>query len=85
MLLQVARQPTDEEMREFVYKIGASSLTRDQARDLRQGKPEKVRSYSYQYEDPNNEWTLTVRFRRPEATNDELKEALRGALAAVDD
>jgi ParB family chromosome partitioning protein len=85
MLLQVARQPTDDEMREFVYKIGASSLTRDQARDLRQGKPEKVRSYSYQYDDPNDEWTLTLKFRRPEATNDELKEALRNALVAIDE
>lgn len=85
MLLQVARQPTDDEMREFVYKIGASSLTRDQARDLRQGKPEKVRSYSYQYDDPNDEWTLTLKFRRPEATNDEVKDALKDALGAIDD
>ncbi len=84
MLLQVARQPTDEEMREFVYKISAGSLTRDQAREIRQGRPQ-FKSYSYQYEDPNNEWTLTLKFRRPEATADELKDALRDALAAVDD
>lgn len=85
MLLQVARQPTDAEMREFVYKIGAGSLTRDQARDIRHGKSAKARSYSYQYEDPGNEWTLTVKFRRPEATADELRNALKDALAAIDE
>jgi hypothetical protein len=69
MLLQVARQPTDEEMREFVYKIGAAGLTRDQAREMRQGKPQTVRNFSYKYDGPRNEWSLTIKFRRPEATN----------------
>ena len=82
MLLQVARQPTDDEMREFVLKIGTGGLTRDQAREIRQGKP-KIRNYCHQYDDPNNEWSLTVRFRRPEATADELRKALRAALDAV--
>jgi len=83
MLLQVARQPTDEEMREFVCKIGAAGLTRDQAREIRQGKPSKVRPYSYQYEDPDSKWSLTIRFRGPEATPDELRSALQTALDAI--
>jgi len=85
MLLQVARQPTDEEMREFVYKIGAAGLTRDQAREIRQGKPPKVRSYSYRYDDPDNEWSLTIMFRSPEVTSEDLKSALANALAAIGD
>jgi ParB family chromosome partitioning protein len=85
MLLQVVRQPTDDDMREVVYKIGAAGLTRDQAREIRQGKPQRVRNYSYQFEDPDNEWSLTIRFQRPEATKDELREALRDALAGIDD
>jgi len=84
MLLQVARQPTDDEMRDFVYKIGAAGLTRDQARDIRQGKPQKVRNYSYEYEDPNDEWSLTIKFRRAEATINDLKRALTDALEAFD-
>jgi len=84
MLLQVARQPTDEEMREFVCKIGAAGLTRDQAREMRQGKPHTVRNFSYQYDDPNNEWSLTIKFRRPEATNEELANALRKTLGAIE-
>jgi ParB family chromosome partitioning protein len=85
MLLQVVRQPTDDDMREVVYKIGAVGLTRDQAREIRQGKPQKLRNYSYQFEGPDNEWSLTIRFQRPEATKDELREALRDALAGIDD
>lgn len=85
MLLQVARQPTDDEMREFVYKIGAAGLTRDQAREIRQGKPPKVRNFSYQYDGPDSEWSLTITFRKPEATNDELVGALKNALAAIGD
>lgn len=84
MLLQVARQPTDEEMREFVYKIGAAGLTRDQAREMRQGKPAPVRNFSYQYDDPDNEWSLTVKFRRPEATNEEVAEILKETLRLLE-
>ena len=83
MLLQIARQPTDDEMREFVYKIGAAGLTRDQARDIRQGKPQKIRNYSYQYDDPDNQWSLTIRFQSPEVSAEELTTALRDALAAL--
>jgi ParB family chromosome partitioning protein len=83
MLLQIARQPTDEEMREFVLKIGAAGLTRDQAREIRQGKPEKIRNYSYEYVDPNKRWSLLIRFQTPDATNDDLKSALKDALAAI--
>ena len=83
MLLQVARQPTDEEMREFVYKIGSTGLTRDQAREIRQGKPTKARSYSHQYEDPAGEWSLKITFRTQEATSEELKRALTTALEAL--
>jgi ParB family transcriptional regulator, chromosome partitioning protein len=82
-LLQIARQPTDDEMREFVNKIGSAGLTRDQAREIRQGKPQTVKNYSFQYDDPNNEWSLTVKFRRPEATREEVKEAIEDALAAI--
>jgi len=85
MLLQVARQPTDEEMREFVHKVGATGLTRDQAREIRHGKPPRVRSYTYQYDAPDKEWSLTITFRSPEATSEELRRALADALAAIGD
>jgi ParB family transcriptional regulator, chromosome partitioning protein len=83
MLLQIARQPTDEEMREFVNKIGSTGLTRDQAREIRQGKPAKTPAYSYQYEDPDKGWSLKITFRRPEATTEEVRNALSEATAAL--
>ncbi|HXI92596.1 MAG TPA: ParB/RepB/Spo0J family partition protein [Blastocatellia bacterium] len=84
MLLQIARQPTDDEMREFVLKIGAAGLTRDQAREIRQGKPQTIRNYSYEYIDPNKRWSLVVKFHSPEATNEEIRSALKTALADLD-
>jgi ParB family chromosome partitioning protein len=84
MLLQIARQPTDDEMREFVFKIGAAGLTRDQAREIRQGKPQRIRNYSYQYDDPNKRWSLLIKFQTPDATNDDLRSALKDALAVID-
>jgi hypothetical protein len=83
-LLQVARQPTDEEMRDFVLKIGAAGVTRDQARDIRQGKPQKLRNFTYQYDSPNHDWSLTLKFRNPETTSDELKKALKETLESID-
>ncbi|HKA23278.1 MAG TPA: ParB/RepB/Spo0J family partition protein [Blastocatellia bacterium] len=83
MLLQIARQPTDEEMREFVLKIGSAGLTRDQARDIRQGKPQKEKNFTYQYEDPSKKWALTVRFRSTEVSEEEISDALAAALASL--
>jgi ParB family chromosome partitioning protein len=83
MLLQVARQPTDDEMREFVYKIGSAGLTRDQARDIRQGKPQKEKNFAYQYEDPSNNWSLTIKFRKPDASPDEIHDALKATLTSL--
>lgn len=83
MLLQVVRQPTDDEMRELVYKIGAAGLTRDQAREMRQGKPKKVSNYAYEYDDPNREWSLRVQFKKADATDLDIRRALADALDAV--
>jgi ParB family transcriptional regulator, chromosome partitioning protein len=83
MLLQVVRQPTDEEMREFVQKIGATGLTRDQAREIRQGKPSKARPFSHHYDDPDSNWSLTLTFRSPDATTEEIRLALATALDAL--
>jgi ParB family chromosome partitioning protein len=85
MLLQVVRQPTDDDMREVVYKIGAEGLTRDQSREIRQGSPQKLRNYSYQFDDPGKQWSLTIRFQKPDATRDERRKARGDALVGSDD
>jgi len=83
MLLQIVRQPTDDEMRDLVLKIGAAGLTRDQAREMRQGKPKKLSNYAYEYRHPNNEWSLRLVFGKAEATNREIQKALGDALDAA--
>lgn len=85
MLLQIVRQPTDDEMRELVVKIGATGLTRDQAREIRQGKPRKATNYTYEYHDINSEWSLRINFGRPEATKEDIRRALQDALDATGD
>lgn len=85
MLLQVTRQPDDEEMRDFVLKVGSAGLTRDQARQIRKGKPQKVKNFCYQHEAPDKGWSLNLIFQKPEATKQELNAALRSAIAAVED
>jgi ParB family chromosome partitioning protein len=82
MLLQIVRQPTDDEMRELVSKIGTTGLTRDQARELRQGKPRKPGNYTYEYQDPNGEWSLRISFSKSEATSEEIQKVLRETLKA---
>lgn len=83
MLLQVVRQPTDEEMRELVLKIGATGLTRDQAREIRQGKPRRISNYTYECQGPDNAWSLRISFSKPEVAGEEIQEALRHALGAA--
>jgi ParB family chromosome partitioning protein len=83
MLLQIARQPTDDEMREFVYKIGAAGLTRDQAREIRQGKSQKIKGFSYRYESPDGEWSMRIEFQRRDVSSDEIVAALEDALTAA--
>jgi ParB family chromosome partitioning protein len=83
MLLQIARQPTDGEMREFVYKIGSAGLTRDQAREIRQGRPQRLRSFSYRYEALDKEWSVRIEFKRSDVTNEEVVTALQEALVSA--
>jgi ParB family chromosome partitioning protein len=83
MLLQVVRQPTDDEMRALVYKIGAAGLTRDQAREVRHGKPKKISNYTYEYDDPGHEWSLRIQFAKSDVDEMDIRRALADALDAT--
>jgi len=84
MLLQIARQPTDDEMRDFVLKVSSAGLTRDEARGLRHGRP-KAKEFSHKYEDPNHEWTVVVRFSKSDVEVADLRKALKETLKALDE
>ena len=84
LLLQIARQPSDEEMRQFAERIKESGSPRDEARRTRRDTPRlgSTRVFSYAPDDEN--WTLTIRFRKAEASNQEVKEALLDAITSLD-
>ncbi len=84
MLLQVVRQPTEEEMVRLVEKIKDGGLTRDDARKVRQGKTARVKSFTYRSNPKNQAWALTLSFRKAQVSKEEVKEALREALSLID-
>ena len=81
MLLQVVRQPSENEMREFVVRIKDAGMTRDEARQVRQGRAKKVKSSTYRYAPKAQGYTLTIQFKRSNVKREEVEEALREALA----
>jgi ParB family transcriptional regulator, chromosome partitioning protein len=87
-LLQVVRQPTDEDMREFVGKIEAGGLTRDEARTARKeklGVSSKPKSYVYKFADKGKAFTLSISFKKAKVKNEEVRAALEEALANLAD
>ena len=85
MLLQIVRQPTLEEMRQFISKIKTSGLTRDEARMVRQGKAKKNKGFVYRYQAKNQAYTMTIKFRKSRINKEELGAAFQEALEDFSD
>src|SRR2546430_7436378 len=70
VLLQILRQPDDEAMRRLASQIASQGLTRDDAREVRRQEmgpriaPE-AKPYTFRYASPEKEFSLEVKFRRP--------------------
>jgi ParB family transcriptional regulator, chromosome partitioning protein len=82
LLLQIVRQPTEDEMRRFVDTIRVGGLTRDEARVARKGKTKKEPGFVYKCKAPNQAWALMLKFKKSRASKDDIRTAL---LAAIDD
>jgi ParB family transcriptional regulator, chromosome partitioning protein len=88
VLLQLVRQPDDESMRRLANQITSQGLTRDDVREVRrqeagprvvpEGKP-----YTFRYAPAQKDFTLEIKFRRPNVSEREVAEALRLASASV--
>lgn len=85
MLLQVVRQPSVAEMQGFIEKIKGSGLTRDEARKVRQGKAKKARNFVYRFNAKNLSFALTLKFRKSQATREDIKAALKEAITHLDE
>jgi ParB family chromosome partitioning protein len=83
LLLQVARQPSEEAMRGFVKRIVEQGMTRDEARRARRQKHSRPQPYIHRYQAPNHDYILELRFRRSSVSQDEVALALEQALEAV--
>jgi ParB family chromosome partitioning protein len=84
LLLQVVRQPTDEEMRRFVETIHIGGLTRDEARVARKGKPKKEQGFVYKCKANNQSWSLMLKFRKSQASKADIRAALLSAVDELD-
>ncbi|MEK6301035.1 MAG: ParB/RepB/Spo0J family partition protein [Acidobacteriota bacterium] len=83
-LLQIARQPTDEEMRQFVEQLTKPGVIRDETRRSRKSEPNKEGNYVFRYKPESGDWTLSVQFTKPEATSEEVMEALLATIDGLD-
>lgn len=100
LLLQVARQPTDEEMRNFVEQLSKPGAVRDDARRTRKSEPQSERqleqqserkselqgeaNYAFRYKPEAADWTLTIQFTKADANPEEVMEALLATVDALD-
>lgn len=85
-LLQVVRQPTEDDMRDFVGRIEAGGLTRDEARSARKekmGVASKPKNFVYKFADPSKSFNLTITFKKAKVKNEEIRAALEEALAKL--
>lgn len=83
MLLQVVRQPSVDEMRQFVEKVKETGLTRDEARKVRQGKPKKAQGFIYKHSAKNQAYSITIKFRKSSVSREEVEAALSETTASL--
>jgi ParB family chromosome partitioning protein len=83
MLLQVVRQPDTEAMRDFVNTIKDGGLTRDEARKARQGKIKRPKNYVFNYGSKEKTFSLTIRFRKSNVSNQDMITALQEVLDSL--
>ncbi len=84
MLLQVVRLRDQDRMREFIERIRRQGMTRDEARAARKPTSTRPRPFEFRFHAPSKEFSISMKFRRSEVTDDELAQALRSALADVE-
>jgi len=82
LLLQIARQPSDEEMRQFVEQVKSPGVSRDEARRLRKGE-RSVPNFVFRRGSDAGDWKLTLQFNRAEVTTENLREALLETIESL--
>jgi ParB family chromosome partitioning protein len=92
LLLQIVRQPDEALMQQMLDEIMRRGLTRDGARAVRRAiinndgdgrEEEKPRPFTYSYAAPDRSYRLEVRFRKRQATQEDILNALQAAIDAM--
>jgi ParB family transcriptional regulator, chromosome partitioning protein len=85
LLLQVVRQPTEDEMKRLVETIKIGGLTRDEARVARKGKAtKKEQGFVHKSKAPNQSWSIMLKFRKSQVSKDDIRAALLQAIEDLD-
>jgi ParB family chromosome partitioning protein len=84
MLLQVVRLKNAALMRDFVERVRRQGMTRDEARAARKPGPGRPKPFEFRFQPSTKEFSISMRFRRSEVSDDDLAAALRAALAQVE-
>ena len=84
MLLQIVRQPSEDEMKRMAEQIQVRGLTRDEARNVRRGEPKKEKGYIFRCKAKNQSWAIVIKFRKSQVQNKDIKDALMSALERID-
>jgi ParB family chromosome partitioning protein len=95
MLLQVVRQPDETSMRSLIKEIAGKGLKREEVRAARRSKPSaeaegasaasvSLKHYVFRYELPEVNAKLELRFEKASPSKEEIVEALRVILEALE-
>lgn len=82
-LLQLARQPGEGKMRDLVRRFSEGSLSREQARAER-NPAGKAPGHTFRFVPPTKEFKLMLRFRRKAVERDEVIQALKRIIEALE-
>jgi ParB family transcriptional regulator, chromosome partitioning protein len=84
MLLQIVRQPSRDKMVELLRRFAQGEVSRDEARKERlQGEKPRPKNYVFRFRPPAREFTLEMKFSKSAVEKEELIEALRSILKAL--
>ena len=81
MLLQIARQDTDEDMMRLAKSMISRGISRDEARAARPHMAsERPKPMTFRHKAEDKSYTVTVRFKKTDASREEMIAALERAL-----
>src|SRR5712691_11914172 len=88
VLLEIVRQPDEASMRTMAKEIAERGLTREGARQARRAQIDPTATaqpFVYRFDSPQKDYKVEVKFRRSQATEEEIWNALRDAAESIEE